>query len=59
MPDLENMIKSDMLKNAIESADYYSDSRKRKYLIRCRSAKASCLLKGTCGASTMDVFHHV
>lgn len=49
---------SNMLKNAIESADYYPDARKRRHGLRCCYEKGTNLSEAGCGASTMAVFHH-
>jgi hypothetical protein len=40
-----------MLKNAIESAAHYLDTRKRRFRRRCNPEKTLSLFGGLCGAS--------
>jgi hypothetical protein len=47
-----------MQKKAIESADYYPDSRKRRHNSGEAMEKGLTLLQAGSGASTMAVFHH-
>lgn len=48
-----------MLKNAIKSADYYSDKRKRKHSPWSFIRDLFNSVETSCGASVMAVFHHV
>jgi hypothetical protein len=50
-------IDSGMLKNAIESADYYPDSRKRRHSLQWNYEEGIMLQQARCRASTMTVFH--
>ena len=45
-----------MLKNAIESADYFPDSRKRGHGLRCSYEKGINVTAGRLRAPTMAVF---
>jgi hypothetical protein len=47
-----------MLKNVIESADYYFGMRKRRYNPQCSFERRFYMMQTSCGASTMAVFHH-
>ncbi len=47
-----------MLKNTIESADYYPYSRKRRHDLPSCYKKDINPTKALCGASTMAVLHH-
>ncbi len=51
-------MESGVLKNAIESANYCPDSRKRSLNFERLREKGFLLLQAGCGASTMAVFQH-